>query len=149
MSRRSPTRARIDAARKPGVEQDRVASALARRMDDSQLQRALRSIPARLAAARAAEDPRALAVAKRYQEAFVAEMDARKIAAAKKRRLARKKKDRARAATARAEGLRAEFGETRMKVAKRVPPSRNVKPAPAAGVTQVVRGGSPGLGKRA
>lgn len=149
MSRRSPTRARIDAARKPGVEQDRVASALARRMDDSQLQRALRSIPARLAAARAADDPRSLAIAKRYREAFVAEVEAREVAATRKQRTSRKKKDRARVAAARAEALRAEFGESRMKVTRRVPPSRKVKPAPAAGVTQVVRGGSPGLGKRA
>lgn len=148
MSRRSPTRARIDAARTPGVEHDRVATARARRMDDAQLQQALQRIPKDLAVARAAKDPRALTALKRHQEALKAEADARGVAAGKKKSDGRKKKDRVKAANTRAQKLREEYGEVRMKVVKRVPPSRNVKASPAAGMTQVVRGGSPGLGKR-
>lgn len=148
MSRRSPTRARLDAliaiSRTPGIEYDRVASAQASRMDDAQLQQALQRIPARLAAARAAQDARALTAAKRYREALRAEADAREIMAAWAKRNSPKRRDRARAAEVAAIVRRAEAAKSRA-VPRRKPSGR---PAPAAGVTQVVRGGSPGLGKR-
>lgn len=149
MSRRSSTRARLDAlifvARTPGVEYDRVAAVQASRMDDDQLQRALRGVPARLAAARAAQDGRALTAAKRYRDALRAEADAREIMAVWEKRNSPKRRDRVRAAEVAAIVRRAEAAKSRAVPRKRA----SGRPVPAAGVTQVVRGGSPGLGRRA
>lgn len=149
MSRRSPTRARLDAlifiSRPRGVEYDRVATVQAARMDDAQLQQALQRIPARLAAARATQDGRALIAVKRYRDALRAEADAREIMEAWAKRDSPKRRERAEAAKVAKIVRRAEAFMPRA-VPRRKPSGR---PAPAAGVTQVVRGGSPGLGKRA
>lgn len=106
MSRRSPTRARLDAlifiSRPRGVEYDRVATVQAARMDDAQLQEALQRIPARLATARATQDGRALIAVKRYRDALRAEADAREIMAAWAKRNSPRRQDRARAAEGRA-----------------------------------------------
>lgn len=149
MSRRSPTRARLDAlifiSRPRGVEYDRVATVQAARMDDAQLQEALQRIPARLAAARAAQDGRALIAVKRYRDALRAEADAREIMEAWAKRDSPKRKERAEAAKVAKIVRRAEAFMPRAVPRKKA----SDRPGPASGVTQVVRGGAPGLGKRA